>query len=90
VRTKKQAFWATASRITSVVQKLRGDPQLTWREGLDELNKQTTLLGVAVFAGNHVHDQTALGIEDHQRLAGQRSAPQPPCFFNAVFRPLPP
>ena len=40
---------------------------------------------MAVFAGNHIHDQAALGIEDDQRVAGQWAAPQHPRFFDAVF-----
>ena len=57
-----------------------GDHALATQHGLDNLLGQRTLLGVPVFAGNHVANQIPLGIVEHQRLSRQsrRSVPTQP------------
>jgi hypothetical protein len=43
------------------------------------------LLGVVVFAGKHVAQQHPVGLQNHQGQPRQRTAPNRPQFFDAVF-----
>jgi hypothetical protein len=49
-----------------------GKPHVAFLDGFDKFRKQTSLLGVPVFARNHVDRQSQGRIEHDQRLSRQR------------------